>query len=100
MNIKKRNLMKKNLFLLSMFTLCIAAPTILSSTKSANDFRDYENAAESVHTFYRLNHTNQTLRFVLAQKKKYYPLNKMRMNIWDAMAVLDTIVDESDPDLD
>jgi inositol oxygenase len=68
--------------------------------KDKDDFRDYENAPEIVREFYRHNHTNQTLNFVLAQKKKYYPLNKMRMTIWQAMEKLDAIVDESDPDLD
>jgi inositol oxygenase len=88
------------------YILCISLSTSINvfasspeQSKDTNDFRDYENTPESVHEFYRLNHTNQTLSFVLAQKKKYYPLNKMRMTIWDAMKALDTIIDESDPDL-
>jgi len=80
--------------------LNIVATESYSRPKPTDDFRDYENATESVREFYHLNHTNQTLQFVLAQKKKYYPLNKMRMTIWDAIKTLDTIVDESDPDLD
>lgn len=70
-------------------------------SKNQDDFRDYEhNASNTICEFYNLNHTHQTLSFVLAQKKKYYPLNKMRMTIWQAMEKLDNIVDESDPDLD
>ena len=69
-------------------------------TKPLDDFRDYENnASETVKEFYRLNHTYQTLAFVKAQKEKYKTLDKLRMGIWDAMNILDTIIDESDPDL-
>ena len=68
--------------------------------KPLNDFRDYENnASDSIKEFYRLNHTNQTLAFVKAQKAKYAALDKLSMGIWDAMDILDTIIDESDPDL-
>lgn len=72
-----------------------------TNTKATTEFRDYENnAPERVKEFYRLNHTNQTLSFVLAKKSQYACLNRLRMGIWDAIAALDTIVDESDPDLD
>lgn len=87
---------RKKIFLLALLALSIS----ITNAKPTEDFRDYENVPETVREFYRLNHTNQTLSFVLAQKKKYYPLNKMRMTIWDAMKALDAIVDESDPDLD
>ena len=70
-----------------------------SSEKNSDDFRDYENTVETVKEFYRLNHTYQTLDFVLTQKEKYKTLDKLRMGIWQAMEILDTIVDESDPDL-
>lgn len=73
-------------------------PTLLC-TESTHDFRDYEQAPESVKEFYRLNHTNQTLSFVLKQKKNYYALDKKRMSIWQAMKALDDIIDESDPDM-
>lgn len=95
---------KKNLFSLLIFILLIASINVFANStelcKDQNDFRDYQNAPETVREFYRQNHINQTLNFVLAQKKKYYPLNKMRMTIWEAMEKLDAIVDESDPDLD
>ena len=93
--------MKKSLLLYTLLaTLNITALQPSDPIKLTDDFRDYENAAESVREFYCLNHTHQTLGFVRAQKKKYYPLNKRRMTIWDAMASLDQIIDESDPDLD
>lgn len=96
--------MKKNIFfllslILSHQTYSTRAPQELA--KPAEDFRDYENnVPERVKEFYLLNHTNQTFSFVLKKKKEYYPLNKMRMTIWEAMSALDAIVDESDPDLD
>lgn len=69
-------------------------------TKPHYEFRDYENnASETVKEFYRLNHTYQTLEFVVAQKQKYAVLDKLRMGIWDAIATLDNIIDDSDPDL-
>jgi inositol oxygenase len=65
-----------------------------------DEFRDYENnASETVKQFYRLNHINQTFKFVQAQKQKYAALNKLYMGIWQAIEALDNIIDESDPDL-
>ncbi len=62
-------------------------------------FRDYsEQARAGVREFYRLNHTRQTLDFVLAKKREYLPLDKRRMSVWEAFERLDEIVDESDPD--
>ena len=53
-----------------------------------------------MRSFYRENHARQTLAFVLEQKAAYLPLRRARMSVWDAMAQLDSLVDESDPDLD
>ena len=90
--------MKKNI-LISIYLL--STLTIQTEDKPTNDFRDYENnVPETVREFYLLNHTHQTLDFVLAKKKEYYPLNKLKMSIWDAMDALDKIVDASDPDFD
>jgi len=93
--------MKKNIPLyLSLLSTLTALPQQPSS-KPTEEFRDYENnVPNKVKEFYLINHTNQTLNFVLAKKKEYYPLNKLKMSIWEAMAALDKIVDESDPDLD
>ncbi len=93
--------MKKVISLSVSLTILISITLHSQDTsKPTQDFRDYEHTTESVREFYRLNHLHQTLNFVLTQKKKYYPLNKMRMTIWDAMKALDIIVDESDPDVD
>src|SRR5205807_7598911 len=64
-------------------------------------FRDYESDARpSVREFYRLNHANQTLDFVLEKKRQYLPKTRRRMGIWEAMEFLNTLVDDSDPDVD
>ncbi len=69
--------------------------------KEAYEYRDYENSApERVKEFYKSNHTNQTLAFVRAKKKEYGSLNKKKMGIWQVVELLDTFVDQSDPDLD
>jgi inositol oxygenase len=71
-----------------------------NSDKKKEEFRNYEaNARPSVREFYRLNHRHQTLDFVLAKKREYLPLRKRRMGIWEAMEFLNTLVDDSDPDL-
>ena len=64
-------------------------------------FRDYRaEARPSVKEFYRLNHTNQTLDFVLEKKRQFLPRNKRKMGVWEAMEYLNTLVDDSDPDTD
>jgi inositol oxygenase len=68
--------------------------------KKKEEFRNYEaDARPSVREFYRLNHRHQTLDFVLAKKREYLPLRRRRMGIWEAMEFLNTLVDDSDPDI-
>jgi inositol oxygenase len=69
--------------------------------KTKEEYRNYsEPPRASVREFYRLNHMNQTLDFVLQKKRQYLSLNRRRMSTWDAMEYLDTLVDDSDPDTD
>ncbi len=72
----------------------------LDSIENAEKFRNYEaEARASVRELYRLNHVNQTLDFVLAKKAEYGQLKKGEMGIWEALEVMNTFVDDSDPDL-
>jgi inositol oxygenase len=72
-----------------------------SATSAAKTFRDYRtNVRPGLREFYRLNHTNQTLAFVLQKKREYLPKQKRVMGIWEAMEFLNTLVDDSDPDTD
>lgn len=67
----------------------------------AKTFRDYRaNVRPGVVEFYRQNHANQTLAFVLEKKRQYLARDRRRMGIWEAMEFLNTLVDDSDPDTD
>src|SRR6266581_6994284 len=71
------------------------------SSADGKTFRDYrKNVRDGVREFYRLNHTYQTLDFVLAKKREYLPKSRKVMGIWEAMEFLNTLVDDSDPDTD
>jgi inositol oxygenase len=73
----------------------------VGTTKPKKQFRDYRaEVRPSVKEFYRLNHANQTLDFVLSRKRRFLRLNRERMTIWEAMEFLNTLVDDSDPDTD
>jgi inositol oxygenase len=72
-----------------------------TSDKHPTAFRNYAAPARStVAEFYRLNHRYQTLEFVLEKKAKYLPLDRRTMGVWAALEYLETLVDDSDPDLD
>ncbi len=71
------------------------------SHKSREEYRNYaEPPRSTVREFYRINHSSQTLEFVLQKKKQYLSLDRRKMSTWDAMEYLDTLVDDSDPDTD
>ena len=75
-------------------------PAPQSSTATGKSFRNY--AAEtrpSVKKFYELNHRCQTMEFVQAKRAQYLVLQKRRMGIWEAMEYLNTLIDDSDPDI-
>lgn len=80
-----------------LIALCLCLFTPLFGDDS---FRDYSNVPDHVKNFYYNNHTQQTLDFVLQKKAEYLPPSHKKMGIWEAMTLLDTLVDESDPDLD
>lgn len=72
----------------------------ISTVKDAGKFRNYAaEARDTVKEFYRLNHANQTLDFVLAKKAQYGKRDKAEMGIWEALEFLNTLVDDSDPDI-
>jgi len=69
--------------------------------KDLSEFRNYDPKANpGVAEFYRLNHANQTLDFVLRKKKEYLGLNIGEKTVWEAAEFLNTLVDDSDPDTD
>ena len=68
--------------------------------KPVDQFRDYEHADKRVAEFYLQNHTHQTVDFVLEKKREYLALNRRRMTVFEALDYLNTLVDDSDPDVD
>src|ERR1041385_1361876 len=69
--------------------------------KKKEQFRDYaKNARPSVREFYRQNHTHQTYDFVQQKRQQFLGLNNRKMNVWEAIEYLNTLVDDSDPDTD
>jgi len=65
------------------------------------EFRNFASPPrDSVREFYRLNHTGQTLSFARQKRAQYARLDRGELSVWDAIELLDSIVDDSDPDLD
>jgi inositol oxygenase len=63
-------------------------------------YRDYEQPGiDRVRAFYRENHARQTFAFVQAQKARWLRFEHATMTPWQALEFLNTLVDESDPDL-
>jgi inositol oxygenase len=69
--------------------------------RARSDYRDYASTTRaSVREFYRENHRSQTYAFVQAKRGEFLGLNRRRMSVLDAMAFLNTLVDDSDPDIE
>ncbi len=69
--------------------------------KTEEEFRQYDaEATPGVAEFYRLNHTHQTVDYVLGKEKEYFGLTRGKKSIWEAAEFLNTLVDDSDPDTD
>jgi inositol oxygenase len=72
----------------------------METNKHPKGFRNYAAATRpTVEEFYRLNHRYQTLDFVLQKEKDYLSLDRRSMGVWEALEYLETLVDDSDPDL-
>lgn len=72
-----------------------------ANVKAKEEFRNYEDPArDTVKEFYRLNHTYQSYDFVMEKKKEFLQFNRKEMPVWNAMEYLNTLVDDSDPDIE
>jgi len=77
------------------------ASTAAAPGSERDGFRNYDKPErESVREFYRLNHRYQTLDFVLQKKREWLAFDKRTMTPWEALDYLNTLVDDSDPDID
>ena len=72
------------------------------SEKKEEDFRDYRSSkrANSVKEFYKLNHQYQTYDFVCDKEATFLQFNQRKMSLWDGLEFLNTLVDNSDPDIE
>jgi inositol oxygenase len=71
------------------------------ATKAREDYRNYEDPArDTVREFYRLNHRHQTLEFVLDKEREFLPRCRRTMTVIEALEFLNTLIDDSDPDID
>jgi inositol oxygenase len=81
--------------------LLIRYPEPQKTAKSKEEFRNYEKPArDTVKEFYRLNHTYQTYEFVSQKRADYLKFDKKEMPVWSAFDFLNTLVDDSDPDIE
>ncbi|RSH95476.1 hypothetical protein EHS25_000568 [Saitozyma podzolica] len=72
--------------------------SVFDSEKDKAAFRQYEAACDRVKNFYAEQHRKQTLEWNLAARAKFLKQENARMSVWSAMEMLNTLVDESDPD--
>jgi inositol oxygenase len=69
--------------------------------KAKEDYRNYDKPArDTVRDFYQQNHRFQSYDFVRQKRDEYLTLNRRRMSIFDALGFLNTLVDDSDPDIE
>src|SRR5690349_17532848 len=69
--------------------------------KAKDEFRNYEEPArDTVKEFYRLNHQYQTFNFVQQKRNDFLTFSRKELPVWGAMEYLNTLVDDSDPDIE
>jgi len=69
--------------------------------KADEEFRQYDvTAVPGVARFYRNNHEQMTVDYVLRKEAEYFGLTRGKKSIWEAAEFLNALVDESDPDTD
>ena len=73
-----------------------------ANKKQKEDYRDYNDSPrdELVRNFYKINHQFQNYDFVVAKQNEFLTLDKRKMSVWDALDYLNTLVDDSDPDIE
>lgn len=72
------------------------------TAKEKEEYRNYVDSerVDGVKKFYHLNHKFQTYDFVCEKEKEFLKFDKREMSLWDAVDYLNTLVDDSDPDID
>lgn len=72
------------------------------TAKEKEEFRNYVDSdrVDGVREFYRINHELQTYDFVCKKEEEFLKFDKREMSLWNAVDFLNTLVDDSDPDID
>ena len=66
-----------------------------------HNYRNYSaTTPQHVRDFYRDNHRFQTVEFGESQRNKFLNHSYAKMGIWEALELLNTVIDKSDPDTD
>lgn len=75
-------------------------PSSTPSDSTASSFRDYTSpiTPERVVKFYKEQHEKQTVACVIEKQNRFSSLNHAKMGVWNALELLNTLVDNSDPD--
>ena len=72
-----------------------------NAEKDKDAYRNYDHPArDSVREFYRLNHAYQTYDCVREKEAEFLKFDRKEMMPWEAVEYLNTLVDDSDPDID
>ncbi len=66
--------------------------------KDLTKFRQYEEASQKVKNFYAEQHDKQTYEYNKRIRKEFENKVNAEMGIWEAMEMLNTFIDDSDPD--
>ncbi len=77
-------------------------PDSETPAKEKEAFRNYVDSerVDTVREFYKINHTYQTYDFVCKKEDEFLKFDKKEMSLWEAVDFLNTLVDDSDPDID
>ena len=93
-NIKKDQALKKK----QQIEAEMHAASEFDAEKDKTQFRQYEDASDTVKKFYLEQHTKQTVAYNLKARNDFKSKTRAEMTIWEAMERLNTLIDESDPD--
>jgi len=66
--------------------------------KDKSQFRDYDAACDRVKAFYKEQHEKQTVAYNIKARVDFKSRKRARMGVWEAIEMLNTLVDDSDPD--
>lgn len=76
-------------------------PEAHQPAKPQEGYRNYADPGrDTVREFYRLNHQYQTYDFVMKKRAEFLQFNRKQLTVWEAMEFLNTLVDDSDPDIE